>query len=302
MLIRRWISLLIPPIVLLLASCDSVRPVDFEEQAVVEAYLIAGEGLPMIRLSRPVPMGAAYDYDEQALPGAMVHVHRLDEEGNIEATYPFAESARDGGFYRPLPAERVRPLTRYRLEVLLPGDEGTLEAETLVPGSFDLIAASHDTIRYQSESQLELTLSSAAYPGRQSIYIFTTQSFEPTFENLTPVYRALVEAGDLDAADLRLGTSGLMNEANFDVISENQVLMRLPWLAVPFYGPSRVNINAIDDNLYDFLRSHSVQQGGSTLPPGEIPNVIDHIDGGKGIFGSYARVWHDLVVLREDAD
>ena len=54
--------------------------------------------------------------------------------------------------------------------------------------------------------------------------------------------------------------------------------------------------SAVDDNLFDFIRSQSVQQGGSTLAPGEIPNVLDHIEGGTGIFGSLARVSHETFV------
>lgn len=40
--------------------------------------------------------------------------------------------------------------------------------------------------------------------------------------------------------------------------------------------------------MYDFVRSESVQLGGSTLSPGEIQNVITHVEGGLGIFGSLA--------------
>ena len=42
------------------------------------------------------------------------------------------------------------------------------------------------------------------------------------------------------------------------------------------------------DFIYDFLRSQSVQLGGSSISPGEIPNVIYNIEGGIGVFGSIA--------------
>ena len=45
----------------------------------------------------------------------------------------------------------------------------------------------------------------------------------------------------------------------------------------------------IDQNLYDYIRSESVQLGGSTLSPGEIQNVLTPIIGGVGIFGSMSR-------------
>jgi len=40
--------------------------------------------------------------------------------------------------------------------------------------------------------------------------------------------------------------------------------------------------------MYDFLRSQSVQTGGSTLSPGEIQNIDYNVEGGIGIFGSMA--------------
>ena len=42
-------------------------------------------------------------------------------------------------------------------------------------------------------------------------------------------------------------------------------------VAIIFYGPNRIFANALDDNLYDYIRSQSIQQGGSTFSPGEIP-------------------------------
>ncbi len=58
--------------------------------------------------------------------------------------------------------------------------------------------------------------------------------------------------------------------------------------------------NALDDNLYDYIRSQSIQQGGSTFSPGEIPNPLEHVVGAHGTFGSYARISFDLFVLRPE--
>lgn len=74
-----------------------------------------------------------------------------------------------------------------------------------------------------------------------------------------------------------------------------------PGLAISFYGPNRIIANAIDDNLYDFVRSQSIQQGGSTFSPGEIPNPLERIVGAHGVFGSYARISHEFFVLRAES-
>lgn len=58
-----------------------------------------------------------------------------------------------------------------------------------------------------------------------------------------------------------------------------------------FYGPNEVGVNVIDDTLFDLIRTQQTQQGvpDAGLGPGEIPNVIEHVEGGTGVFGSYAE-------------
>lgn len=281
----------------LLGGCDTFAPVPADELVVVEAYLVVGEPLPQVQLSQTNPIDAEYDADRLAVREARVFLHLLDGEGALERTFPYVELARRPGVYVATSGERIRPLRVYRLEVQMQ-DGGEISAETLVPGDFELRSANTETLSYQGRQQLVLEISSSEYIGREAIYLLTTESHEPTVENLTPVYRALVDQGTLTIDDLRVGASPLLNEANYDLTERGTLEIRLPWLAVPFYGRSTVHVNVVDDNVYDFLRSQAVQQGGSTLPPGEIPNVIDNIDGGTGVFGSYARVSHPITVLR----
>jgi hypothetical protein len=90
-------------------------------------------------------------------------------------------------------------------------------------------------------------------------------------------------------AALRITNSPIINEGNYDINQDGTLTIRLPWIAVAFFGENRLTASALDDNLYDFIRTQTVQQGGSTLSPGEIPNVIERIEGGTGVFGSFAR-------------
>ena len=114
---------------------------------------------------------------------------------------------------------------------------------------------------------------------------------------MTPFYAEFVgEDEDLD--DVLITESPPINEQNYDINDDGTLTIRLPWIAVAFYGPNRITASTVDDNLYDFLRSQQVQQGGSTFSPGEIPNVIAHVDGGTGVFGSLARVAADIQVER----
>jgi hypothetical protein len=84
------------------------------------------------------------------------------------------------------------------------------------------------------------------------------------------------------------------------VNADGTLTLQLPWLAVAFYGRNRTTANAIDDNLYDFVRTQSAQQRGGGFTPGSIPNVIEHVEGGTGVFGSIARQSYDVTVLRPE--
>ncbi len=140
--------------------------------------------------------------------------------------------------------------------------------------------------------------------------MFTLESLDPRIENLTPLYLDAIyeinadEAFDpdsLDAGELEdffLNASPPINEGNYTINSDPTLTIALPWFAIAFYGPSRVYTSAIDNGIFDFMRYQQVQQGGSTLSPGEIPNVLDHIEGGRGVFGSMSRVSTVVNVVR----
>lgn len=278
-------------------GCDSFDASE-EPIYVVEAYLIAGEPLPQLRLSRTAEIGGTYDFESVAVQGAVVHIDLLDDSSAVAERFIYREAT--PGVYRPVENGLVLPLQRYALDVRI-GPVDRLEAVTRVPGAFDVVAVNADTVVYQADEQFEVRVTESEYPGReQSFYLFTTISLDPKEEDLTPIARSLYEDQELTLEDLAIRGSPILNEANYERHPDGTISIRYPWLAVLFYGPTKMVVNALDDNLYDFVRTATVQQGGSTLPPGEIPNVRDHIEGGTGIFGSMARASATFFVARPD--
>ena len=78
----------------------------------------------------------------------------------------------------------------------------------------------------------------------------------------------------------------MYDESKFPMDGNNLMHISYPWSEFPFFGENLVLINSIDKNLHDFLRSQMVQQEVGSVSPGEIYNVITHVDGALGIFGS----------------
>jgi hypothetical protein len=263
---------------------------------VVEGYLEAGAPLPPIRLSQAVSADQPYQPDEAAVADAEVVVQRVGDEGAVRRTVAYTPSPDAPGRYLPARQPTVEPGGRYRLRVETPG--GTeLRATTTVPGAVSVVRAENDTTVYQSDRQPSLTVEGGRQEttGQQSVFVFTATSqldFENTPEEdlrrqLTPFYADSYSPEEDSIKALRTTSSGLLNEGNFDRNDDGTLAVNLPWIAVAFYGPNAIALNVVDDNLYDVLRTQGAQQGG--LAPGEIPNIIDPIESGTGIFGSYAE-------------
>ena len=286
----------------LLAACDSVATFDRDNEVVVEGYLVANESFGQVRLSRVQPVEDVYDFTPSAVRNAMVEVRRLDDGGAVVESIGYEEDPDQPGVYRAEPGPTVRPLSTYELLVEIPATGETVSSRTIVPGAYEIIDTGPDSVVYQGAQQAEVLVTRSEYPGRPAIFVFSTESLEPTVANLTPFYRDVADPEDeSDVESLQdyiVNESPPLNEEGYDEISENELRVQVPWLAFAFYGRNRLRSNALDNNLYDFVRSQAVQQGGSTFAPGEIPNIIDRIDGGTGIFGSYSVVETEVYLQR----
>ena len=285
-----------------LLGCDTTATTP-SSQIVVEAYLQAGAALPSVRLSRTVGANETYNPSAVAVRKADVDVQRLAEDSTVEATVAYSERDSVPGLYTPTEASIVESQHTYRLQVET-NDGTTLSATTTVPGPIEIVETENDTTVYQSPDQPAFTVKLPPREGPQNVFTFTTTSlldFENTPDStlrrsLTPFYADGFEPEDDSLESLRVASSGLLNEGNFERNADETITVTLPWLAIAFFGPNEIAINVVDENYYDFLRSQQVQQGG--FAPGEIPNVIEHVRGGTGIFGSYARAARPSVIQR----
>ncbi|MGH1365246.1 MAG: DUF4249 family protein [Calditrichia bacterium] len=282
---------------LVLASgCSLVESDTFESEYVVESYLFAGDPLPDIRLSQTVPFGTAYVFEQQAVANATVELSLLASDNSIEQTFAYAMG--DRGIYQSSGAAVVQPQRSYRLRITFPDDETVVTSTTTIPDTFSIITASTDTVIFASTERLEIDVTESVFPGRQNIFIFSTEAFDVSLDNLTPLLDEFFDEEEDDLEEFRINESPPINEGNYDRNPDGSLTINLPWIAINFYGANRIRATAIDDNILDFVQSVSTQTQGSTLSPGEVPNIIDNIENGTGVFGSYALVETDLFVKR----
>jgi len=284
-------------ILTLLAGCELYKQDDYQEYYVVESYLIANNVLPELRLSTTAPVDAEYEFEENALSNASAEIRLLNADSSVAQVYPYEEQF-PNGVYGPEVTIEVKSERLYQLHVVTV-DNDTITATTYVPGSFETVNELQDRYTYQSDEQVEVTTTPSSYiSGRQTFYIFSVNAVDPDSANLTPFYRDLVVEQDNEISGYFINSSGIINEGNYERDQNGNITLTVPWLAVAFYETNDIVASAIDNNMYDFLRSQDVQTGGTNLSPGEIQNVRYNVNGGIGIFGSLAADTNRVYIER----
>lgn len=274
-------------VLILITSCDVYNQDDYRELVVMEAYAIAGRPLPDVRVSTTGPVNDEYSFVDVAINDASIVVTQLDSNG--EPLEDFSYTRRTTGVYRATnQSVLVEPGATYRINIQFESRTEKLKAETVVPQQFEILSDVNESYVYQSEDRLEIILTATESNAEQNVYVFNTITLEPSLDNLTPFYKSAVDDRDTGIEEFFNNSSGLINEGNFEVNDDQTITLQFPWIGVAFYGENAVVTNSVDSNLADLARSEELQLGGSTLPPGEIPNLIYNVDGGIGVFGSIA--------------
>lgn len=270
----------------------------YQELYVVESYLFANDSLPPVRLSTTSNISKEYSFSDNAVSGADIEIRLLNADSSIAKTYPYQQ--RQPGIYLPADSAIVRDKRLYQLYITTHGGD-KISATTYVPGSFETIQKPKDEYIYQSDEQIQLTVSPSSYiTGRQTYYIFTVNVVDPQEKNLTPFYADLIESQDNWVESYYISSSGIINEEKYQHSDDGNINLILPWLTVVFYGSNDIVVNAIDDNMYHFLRSSEVQTGGIALAPGEIQNINYNVKGGIGIFGSMSSDTNRVYISRPE--
>jgi hypothetical protein len=285
------IALVLSVILLFSYGCDSGTNAEFRSEYIVESYLFALEKLPEVRLSRTVPVGQKYDFDEQAVSGTEVTIALLPIVPSSPATlFRYRESNRRGVYLPEDTTHLVLPLRRYQVTITIPEDQTVITSTTIVPDTFQILSSTADTVIFGSGQQLNIDISSTFYPGRQNVFVFSTEALDVTVENLTPFFSDFFDEDEDNLEDFRKNESPPVNEGNYDLNPDGTFTIKVPWISFAFFGRNIISVNAIDDNIFNFITDLTLQSSRSTLSPGELPQINDAIENGTGIFGSYARV------------
>lgn len=279
---------------LVIGSCQMYYQDTYREFYVVESYLIAHAPLPPVMLSKTISIDDQFTYNSSFNTSVDVEIRLLNADSTVAERYKYQGGGR---FYPVDSTARVQANRLYQLLITF-GNGDRVEAKTRVPGNFSTINKLKETYVYQDESQIEMTITPSFYPGRQSYYVITANAINPDFGRLTPFYSKLVNDDGNLMKSYYINSSGIINEKSLYVNSDNSLRVKLPWMIIAFYGENNLIINAIDDNLYDFMRSQQVQTEGLQYLNGQINNLNYNINGGIGIFGSMSSDTNFVFIKR----
>lgn len=287
---RFQITPLLLAVTMLIVGCEDKTSQEYVQDYVFEGYLTAGTEMPEMRLSTTAPVNQSYVFEDFAIDDAELRIFQLDVNNPQDTldTISYIPDVNNPGIYIPAKFHRVEPGGRYAMETYIPEDDHYLRSETIVPELIEVLDTNKDTVTYQVD-QFGVTYRRSDYLGRQNYLIVTVEALDTVNYGLTPFYAQQLEEDDENKNSLSVNSSGIINEGNYQVTADNTVTIELPWLAVAFYGPTRLRTYTLDDNIYNFRRTQDTQLGGGTISPGEIYNVIDPIEGGTGIFGAYSQ-------------
>lgn len=290
----------ITPLILLfliISGCELYLDDGYEERYSVQSYLIANEHLPEVRLTKTLPIEENFDQQTVAVTDARVEIRLLNPDSSIARRFHYLHSRL--GLYLPEDSLHtfVKAAKPYQLYVTLP-DGKELKATTFVPGDFKALKKPKDRYRYQHRDKVAFLCSPSSYPNRQAYYLFTAQAGHPKEEDLTPYYRDLVKNKGAWINSYFINNSEISSQGKYQSDAEGNLQLEIPWSVFAFYGPNKIIVNAIDDNIYDYLRFHDELTDGTTLNNGEVQSVRYNIEGGIGIFGSMARVSTKVELLK----
>ena len=284
-------------VLLLLSGCDSYKQDSFKPEYSVTAYLAANDEMPQIRLTQTTPAKNDGTTSATDVSDAHITVSEVGSNGSVISSVLYQYGG--GNTYKPASAQTVTPGATYQLNIDIPSTNHQMQAECIIPGSFHVKTADSAPAKYQQTNGIKLLSTPSSYPGREGYYVIAALSQQSDTANLTPYYANKVATESYTpTSSLMKISSQIFNAGDFQKDSNGNLIMTVPWEIFAFYGENQLVVYALDDNTYDYLRSLDVQYSSTQVTPGQLYNLIYHVQGGIGLFGGIATDTVTVTITR----
>jgi hypothetical protein len=259
------ISVLFLIIIAVLTGCnESPSSFTYSRQIVVTGMIEAGRTVDTVKVVYTGEVDKVYNRTDYAIPNAIVKVIGVDVSFEDSLIY---DALNPGRYHSVNPLKIILPTKTYRLEIHTV-DGKSVSAVTTVPDTFSMIYSTitnNSTVKYNTGEPVNFFSWS---PSRlHGSYLPTVASLDTSAPRIP---KSFIKDTTQGPPPQKVGYRvGLPKEQNYT---------ELPWIFLSYYGKTRFDIFAIDDNYNHFLNQYYGSQGG------ELAEINYNIQGGIGIF------------------
>lgn len=272
-----------------LTGCEDAAPTEYVAQPVVEAFLIVGEPIRDIRVTRSQSVTDTFRYRNSAVSDADVKLIAGDRTLQLQ----YRENDRVGEYYLPDTTVLVEPMTDYRLVVTMP-DGAIVSGRTRTPVQIEWIDAPKTPLQYPLDTvQLprpadSLALSWTPAPSI-SEYIISVRSLD------TLEYGRYLDP-PTDERNRRIGRFWEENAPFYDDVARIAFLQEsstpVSWFAFKWFGRQEVSVFASDGPFVNWYKMTHFQN-----PPQYQP-LLGNVEGGLGVVASASVVRREVFLVK----
>jgi hypothetical protein len=259
-----------------IGGCEDAAPTEYLPQTVLEAFLIVGEPIHDIRVTRSQSLSDTFRYRNSAITDADVKL--IADGETIQLQYRANEDV--GEYVFPDTTRRIQPNTNYQIVVTLP-DGGVVTGSTRTPTQIEWIEPPDSLLYYPLDTNDlhphdSLGLSWTGAPS-VSEYIISVRALDtlgygrylspPTDEPNRRIERFFEEGAPFYDEPVRIG----FLQGTSTPIS---------WFAFKWFGPQEVTVFASDAAFVNWYKLTHFQD-----PPTYQP-LLGNVEGGIGVVAS----------------
>lgn len=273
----KTIHFIILCIALITIGCEeSASPFTYEKQIVVTGLIEAGRSVDSVKLVFTGEVDKLYNPSSYAITNAMVRIIGADVSFIDTLVH---DPLNPGRYYSKDTTKIILATKTYHLDIRT-ADGKALSAVTTVPDTFSMVystLADNSTLKYSTGSPVNFF---AWSPSRlHGTYLPTVWSMDSAAARIPKSFiRDTVEFPPPDKIGFRVG------------LPKEQTYTELPWIFLGYYGKTRFDIFAVDENYNKFLNQFVAGQGG------ELREIRYNVQGGLGVFGARTKAKGGITV------
>ena len=259
------ISILFLTSIAVLTGCnESPSSFTYNKQVVVTGMIEAGRMVDTVKLVYTGEVDKVYNRADYSITNAVVKVIGVDVSFEDSLVY---DVLNPGRYHSVDPLKIILPTKTYRLEIHTQ-DGKSVSAVTTVPDTFSMVYSSipnDSTVKYNTGNPVNFF---AWSPSRfHGTYLPTITSLDSAAPRIPKSFiKDTTQGPPPEKVGYRVG------------LPKDQTYTELPWIFLSYYGKTRFDIFAVDENYNHFLNQYFGSGGG------ELAEINYNIQGGIGIF------------------